>query len=87
MDSEGHVMLMQQGEGGVTLLAHYDTLEQRFLSFQAWSAIKHPMIQEVNRRWEEFLALAQLTLRLATFVIPKKGDRETFDSVIVKLNI
>lgn len=58
------------------------------------------MIQEVNWRWDELLALIQITLRLATFIIPKKekrkkkeinnnnnNDRETIDSVILKSNI
>lgn len=77
MDSEEHVMLMQGGgeEGRGALgyaIARYDTLERRLFPFRAWSAIKHLMIQEVNWQWDELLALIQITLRLATFVIPKK---------------
>lgn len=51
MDSEEHVMLMQQGRGGEKpgyAIARYDTLERRVFLFRAWSAIKHLMIQEVN---------------------------------------
>ena len=50
MDSEAHVMLMQQGEGKkpAYAIARYDTLERRIFPFRAWSAIKHLMIQEVK---------------------------------------
>lgn len=86
MDSEKHVMLMQQGESGVMLIAHYDTLEQRFFSFQAWSAIEHydtrsqPTMGRVISPHPDHV-------KIGYFCYSKKCDRETFDSVIVKLNI
>lgn len=87
---------MQHGEGRKPgyAIARYDTLERRNFPFRASSALKHLMIQEVNWRRDKLIALIQITLRLATFVIPKrekekkkKKDRETIDSVILKSNI
>lgn len=72
MDSEEHVMPMQQGKKpGYAIARKWQTGEVSSF-FWAWSAIKHLMIQEVNWQWDELLALIQITLRLATFVIPTK---------------
>lgn len=87
MDSEEHVMPMQQGEAGKSLgyaIACYDTLERRFLPLPGPVCYQTPYDTRSQLTMGRVISPHPENVEIGYFCYSKKSDRETIDSVIPK---
>lgn len=90
MDSEEHVMLMQQGRGKSPgyAIAYYDTLERRFFPLPSLVCYQTPYDTRSQLTMGRVISPHPDNVEIGYFCYSKKKkDRETIDSVILKSNI